>query len=124
MKTRITALVAAVALTLAASSALAASTVWLRIVGVKTNNVSLYMQELDKGRAILKRLGVKTQIRVWRATYAGPETGALFVSQEYASWTAFADAQTKIAGDKEFQDWLTNLDKVRSITSDSLYREL
>jgi hypothetical protein len=33
--------VAAVALTLAASSALAASTVWLRIVGVKTNNVSL-----------------------------------------------------------------------------------
>jgi hypothetical protein len=125
MSRKITSLVAAAALAIVMSSAaIAASGVWLRVIMVKSDNVTAYMQELDKGRAMLKRLGVQTQIRVWRATYAGPNTGTLVVTQEYASWSAFAAAQAKIAADADFSAWLANLDKVRTITSDSLYREL
>jgi hypothetical protein len=125
MSKRITALIASAALALALSgNAVAASTTWLRVISVKTDNVSAYLQQLDKGRAMLKRLGVATTLRVWRATYAGPNTGTVIVSQEYPNWAAFADGQAKTAADPEFSAWLAGLDKVRTITSDSLYREL
>ena len=48
----------------------------------------------------------------------------LIVTQEYPSWAAFADAQAKTAADPEFSKWVAGLDKVRTIVSDSLYREL
>jgi hypothetical protein len=125
MSRKITSLIATAALAIALSgAAFAASNVWLRVITVKTDNLTAYMQELDKGRAMLKKLGIQTQIRIWRATFAGNDAGALVVSQEFPSWTAFAEAQTKIAGNAEFQAWLKNLDKLRTITSDSLYREL
>jgi hypothetical protein len=97
MSRKITSLVAAAALAIALSSAAsAASSVWLRVIMVKSDNVTAYLQELDKARAMMKRLGVQTQIRIWRATYAGPNTGTLVVTQEYPSWSAFADAQAKV----------------------------
>jgi hypothetical protein len=125
MSRKFMALIAAAVLGVALSSAAsAASTVVLRVITVKTDNVSAYMQQLEKGRAMLKRLNIPTQLRIWRATYAGPNTGSVIVSQEYPSWAAFADAQSKLAADPEFSSWLANLDKVRTISSDSLYREL
>jgi len=125
MSRKLTSLVAAAALALALSgNAFAASTAWLRVIIVKTDNLAAYQQEIDKGQAMLKKLGVQTTIRMWRATFAGTDAGAIAVSQEFPSWQAFSDAQAKIAADKEFQAWLANLDKIRTITSDSLYREL
>jgi hypothetical protein len=125
MSRKFTSLIAAAALAFALSSAAsAASTVVLRVITVKTDNVSVYMQQLEKGRAMLKRLNIPTQLRVWRATYAGPNTGTVIVSQEYPSWAAFSESQSKTAADPEFSAWLAGLDKVRTITSDSLYREL
>ena len=82
------------------------------------------MHELDTNRALMKKLGVNMQLRVFRATFAGPNTGTIVVTQEYASWAALSDAQAKTAADPEFSKWLKNLDTVRTITSDSLYREL
>jgi hypothetical protein len=49
---------------------------------------------------------------------------ALIVSQEYPSFAAFADSTAKTAADPEFSQWIKSLDKVRKITSDSLYQEL
>ena len=46
------------------------------------------------------------------------------MSQEFPSWQAFSDAQGKVAADKDMQAFLAGLDKIRTITSDSLYREL
>lgn len=125
MNRKITALIAATALSIAMSGiALAASTAVLRVITVKTDNVAAYIQELDKGKAMMKRLGVNTTMRVWRATFAGPNAGTVVVSQEYASFAALADATAKTNADAEFSKWLAALDKVRTITSDSLYREL
>ena len=106
------------------ATAFADSSIVLRVVTVKTDDVGAYMHELDKARDMLKRLGISAQIRAWRATFAGPNTGAVVVSQEYASLAALADAMTKVAADPEYNQWLKNLDKMRTIESDSIYREL
>jgi len=125
MTRKLLALVAAAACTLALTgNAFAANGEWLRVINVKTDNVAAYVQELDKGRAMMKRLGVNVTTRIWRATYAGPNTGMIVVSQEYPSWQAFVDAQGKTTADPQFSAWLASLDKIRTIISDSIYREL
>ncbi|HME37908.1 MAG TPA: hypothetical protein VKG63_03010 [Steroidobacteraceae bacterium] len=106
------------------STALADGKQYLRVIVVKTEDASAYLRELEKGRAMLKRLGVSVQLRAWRATFAGPETGAFIVSQEYPSFAAFAAASAKTAADPEFSEWIKGLDKVRKIVSDSLYQEI
>jgi hypothetical protein len=106
------------------NTALAEGKTYLRVIVVNTEDVSGYLRELDKGKAMMKRLGLSVQTRAWRATFAGPEAGALVVSQEYPSFAAFAAAAAKTADDPEFSQWLKNLDKLRKIASDSLYQEL
>jgi hypothetical protein len=106
------------------TTALADGKPYLRVIVVKAEDASAYLRELDKGKVMMKRLGVSVQIRAWRATFAGPEAGALIVSQEYPNFAAFAASMGKTAADPEFAEWLKNLDKVRKIVSDSLYQEL
>jgi hypothetical protein len=105
-------------------AALAGSSVVLRVVTVKTDNVSAYVQEIAKARQVIKRLGLSVQTRVWRATYAGPNAGTVIVSQEYANLVAFADAMTKATADAEYSQLIKGLDKIRTVQSDSLYNEL
>jgi hypothetical protein len=125
MLKKTTALIASATLALClAGTAFAASTAWIRVIIVKTDNVSGYVQQLETGRTMMKRLGVNVQLRVWRATYAGPNTGSITVTQEYSTWAALSDAQAKTAGDPEFAAWLKSLDSIRTVVSDSLYREL
>jgi hypothetical protein len=107
-----------------AGTVLAGSPVVLRVVAVKTDNVAAYVQEIDKARQIIKRLGLSVQTRVWRASYAGPDAGTIIVSQEYASLAAFADAMTKANADAEYSQLIKGLDRIRTVQSDSLYSEL
>jgi hypothetical protein len=85
---RFRSLIAATALALAFSGlAHAANTAVLRVITVKSDNVAAYIQELDKGKAMMKKLGISSTLRVWRATFAGPNAGTVVVTQEYASLT-------------------------------------
>jgi hypothetical protein len=120
----ITSLIASAALSLLLAGNAFAGGGYLRVIVVKTDNVAGYMQELEKGRAMMKKLGVNVTLRIWKATFAGPETGTVVVSQEFPSFAAFSEAQTKGAADAQFAAWVASLDKIRTITSDSLYREL
>ena len=125
MLKRTTALIVSATLALClASTAFAASGVWVRVIIVKTDNVSAYVHELEAGRTMMKRLGLDVPLRVFRATFAGPNTGSITVTQEYPSLAALSDAQTKTAADPEFSAWLKKLDSIRTVLSDSLYREL
>lgn len=95
----------------------------LRVVVVKTDSPAAYAQEIEKGRQIMKGLGVQQLTRVWQARFAGPEAGAVVVSIEYPSMDAFADAYKKTSASSDYQNWLKDLDKVRKIVSDSIYTE-
>ncbi len=105
------------------SAAFAQKTSVLRVV-IKTDNVPAYLQMLEKGKEIQKKIGLTPQIRVWQATLAGPEAGAIVVGIEYPSLAAYADADAKMRADKDYQAWLKDLDKIRTIVSESLYKEL
>jgi hypothetical protein len=107
----------------ASSAAFAQKTTVLRVVVVKTDNPAAYAQEIEKGRQIMKGLGVQQITRVWQARFAGPEAGAVVVSIEYPSMDAFTDAYKKTNASSDYQNWLKDLDKVRKIVSDSLYTE-
>ena len=95
----------------------------LRVLVIKTENVAGYVQELDKGQALLKKLGVQETLRVWQARFAGPEAGSVVVSIEFPSMSALVDSDTKTSANSEYKEWLKGLDKVRKIVSDSLYTE-
>ena len=105
-------------------TALADAGTVMRVIVVKTDDVSAYMHELDKGKAIMKRLGITATLHVWRGTFAGADAGTVVVSQEYPSNQAFADGFVKSQADKEMSDWIKGLAKIRTIVSDSLYQGL
>jgi hypothetical protein len=108
----------------ASNSASAQSKGYLRVLVVTTEDVPGYVHELENGKRFLKRLGLAVQTKVWRATFAGPEAGSVVVTQEFASFAAFADAAGKTAADPEYSQWIKSLDKIRKVASDSLYQEL
>ena len=105
------------------STAFAQKSTVLRVLVIKTDNVAGYVQELDKGQALLKKLGVQETLRVWQARFAGPEAGSVVVSIEFPSMSALVDSDTKTSTNSEYKEWLKGLDKVRKIVSDSLYTE-
>lgn len=100
-----------------------AQAVVLRVVVVETQDIDAYSAELNKGRAILKRLGSAAQVRLWRASFAGDDTGAVVVTLEYPSMIVLAQDEAKALADPEYAAWLKGLDKLRKIVSLSIYDE-
>jgi glutamine cyclotransferase len=125
MKTdRVLTMLAAVLCLATSTLATAADKAVARVVVVETTDAAAYLQALEQGRAILKSIGSTGTVRVYRARFAGPETGTIVVAVEYPSLAAFAADEPRISGSAEYQAWLKSLDKVRKIVSDSLYQEL
>src|SRR5690349_20636939 len=62
------------------SPALAQKATVLRVVVVKTDNPAAYVQEIEKGRQIMKSLGVQAETRVWQARFAGQDAGTVVVT--------------------------------------------
>jgi hypothetical protein len=102
---------------------LAADVIVLRAVVVQTDNPDAYVKEIEKGKAIMKRLDVTGMTRVWKAKFAGQDAGNVVVTIEYPSLAALAKDDEKTLADKEYRAWLKDLDKLRKIVSDSLYTE-
>jgi hypothetical protein len=105
------------------SAAVAQKATVLRVVVVKTDDPAAYAQELEKGKQIMKSLGIQGQTRVWQARFAGPDAGMVVATIEYPNMAAFADAAAKTNASSDYQTWIKGMDKIRKIVSDSLYTE-
>src|SRR5687768_431709 len=103
MKASARVLVALFALGLGARAAQAAV---LRVVTVETTDVALYLKEIERGNALLKRGGSPTTMRVWRGQFAGREAGQVVVQLEYPDLAALAKDNEKFSRDPEMQAWL------------------
>lgn len=101
-----------------------AEAVVLRVVTVETDQSDAYAKEIHRAQAIRTRLGLTGIVRVWKARFAGPETGAVVVSIEYADMATLAKEEAVQGTDAEFKAWLAGLDKLRKVVSDSVYAEL
>jgi ABC-type sugar transport system substrate-binding protein len=102
----------------------AQKTTVLRVVRVQTDDVAVYLQGLEHGKSIMKKLGLTNNIRVWRAQFAGPDAGSVVVAIEYPDMASFAAAEAKTSVDAEYQEWLKSMLKIRKVVSDSIYREM
>jgi hypothetical protein len=96
----------------------------LRVVVVETSDASAYAKALDKGKALMKAKGLPSNIRIFRARFAGDRAGAIVVTAEYANMEEFAKADEAILKDAELHAWLQSLGGLRKIVSDSLYEDV
>jgi hypothetical protein len=96
----------------------------LRVVVVKAPDTAAYVSEINRGRTLLKKAGSPSVLRVWRAQYAGTDAGAIVVSLEYPDLAALAADNVRMGSDADLHSWLTGLDKIRTIVSDSIYNEM
>ncbi len=114
----------AMVLMLGLSTAAFAQKKVVRVVIVKTDNAAGYAQSIETGKEIMKKLGITSETHVYQATFAGPEAGTVVVTIEYSSLAALADADAKTHADKDYQAWIKSLAAIRTIVSDSIFREL
>ncbi|MGA7993233.1 MAG: hypothetical protein WCC53_17535 [Thermoanaerobaculia bacterium] len=124
MKRTLLAVLALALLSGFSTPAAAADAVVLRAVTIETSDVGTYVKEIDKARAMMKRLESPSVTRVFQARFAGPNAGVVVVAQEWPSMAAFAKDVAKVDADAEYQAWLKGLSKIRKVLSDSLYTEL
>lgn len=96
----------------------------IRVVVVEPDDVAEYVEQIEEGRAILDRLNIPATVRVLQAGYAGPNAGNVVVTVEYEDIVALAESEVRALSDEGYQAWLAGLDEIRTIVSDSIYREL
>jgi hypothetical protein len=111
-----------------AISTLFSAAVWadgvIRVVGVETNDVAAYVQQIARGQVILRRLNSPGTIRVLTAAYAGPNAGNVIVTIEYASMIELAEDEARGLADEGYRNWLAGLASIRTIVSVSIYRDI
>jgi len=105
-------------------SAVAGDTSTLRVVQVQTDDVGAYIAQLSEGKKLIKAVDDKFTVRAWQATFAGDATGAVIVAIEYpGSFSEYAMGWEKLMANATINSWLGGLSDLRTITSDSLYKE-
>ena len=75
----------------------------LVVVAVDTHgNTAEYVKRLENTIKIAKSLAPSSTWRVWVAFYSGPSTGTVYVSAEYESLAALAEADAAFNASEEF----------------------
>jgi hypothetical protein len=111
-------------LALVSAVALPASTT-LRVIAVQTPDIKTYRHELENLQSEFKKEGLPVTLRVWRATYAGPDTGTIIVTVEVPDLATLAKIEDAVLKpSSSLGATMKRIEAIRKITSDSLYEEL
>jgi hypothetical protein len=106
---------------IASLSAVAADPTVLRVIVVQTADVPGYVHEVESLQALLKKAGQSATLRVWRATFAGADTGSIVVSIEVPNLDAVAKMNDSIRTNPELAAEMKKINAMRKIVSDSLF---
>ena len=106
---------------MASLSAVAADTAVSRVIVVQTADVPGYVHEVETLQALLKKAGVPATLRVWRATYAGADTGSIVVIVEVPNLAGIAKVEDTIRTNPDLAAEMKKISGMRKIVSDSLY---
>jgi hypothetical protein len=93
-------------------------------VEVEPGKLEKYRQEIKKLTAVLARVESSGKMRMWQATAAGPDTGAVLVGLEYPNAAAWAEDSSKIQGDAEWQKIVAGLGDLRTVEGNSIWRDV
>jgi hypothetical protein len=111
-------------LALTSAAALPASTV-LRVIAVQTPDIKAYRHEVETLQGEFKKEGLPVTLRVWRATYAGPDTGTIIVTVEIPDIGTLAKIEEAVMKpNSALGATMKRIEAIRKIASDSLYEEL
>jgi hypothetical protein len=115
---------AALGLGLGSGVALPASTT-LQVIAVQTSDIKTYRHEVETLQDQFKKEGLPVTLRVWRATYAGPDTGTIIVTVEVPDLATLAKVDDAVMKpNSPLGATMKRIEAIRKITSDSLYEEL
>ncbi len=106
---------------IASLSAVAADTAVSRVIVVQTADVPGYVHEVETLQALLKKAGVAATLRVWRATYAGADTGSIVVTVEVPNLAGIAKVEDTVRTNPDVAAEMKKINAMRKIVSDSLY---
>jgi uncharacterized protein YbaA (DUF1428 family) len=94
------------------------------VVGVAPGKLEEYRAAVGKLAGVMKRVGSAATVRMWRATAAGENTGAIMVGVEHANAAAWAASQPKMEADPEWQKIMAGLPAIRTLVSHSIWRDI
>ena len=114
--------VTAAGLAFAAGSASAATIA--RVISVQVTDLKAYTHEVDVLQGQLKKAGAAVTIRIWRARFAGSETGTLIVAIEMPDLATLAKVDELQKSNAEIAGTMQKIGALRKIVSDSLYDEV
>ena len=124
MAKAILSILAIMGLALGSAAALPASAT-LRVIAVQTLDIKAYRHEVETLQDEFKKEGLPVTLRVWRATYAGPDTGTIIVTLEVPDLATLAKVQDAVMKpNSALGATMKRIEAIRKITSDSLYEEL
>ena len=90
------------------------------VVKVNPGQMDTYLARVATLQGVMDRVGAQGSVRVWGASVAGTESGNTLVAVAFPSLAAFAEGQTKIQADAEWQKVIGGLDGIRTVVSQSL----
>jgi len=111
-------------LAVAPASAGAAEPAVLRVIVVESVDVKAYRRELETLLKLERSVVPEANLHVWRARFAGTETGTLVVTAELPNLAALAKIDEFGRSSPEFAATMRRIEGLRHIVSDSLYEEI
>lgn len=89
------------------------------------NDMAGFLARIKRIEAVNQRLKLGAKLQVFQATFAGSQTGEVYVYWELPSFIAFAEAETKLHDDPEYRAILADLAKAgQSFSSEMLTLEI
>ena len=89
------------------------------------NDLTGFLDRIKRIEGVNQRLGLGAKLRVFQATFAGAQTGEVYLYWELPSFVAFAEAETKLHDDAEYRAILAEMAKAgQSFRSEMLTIEV
>jgi hypothetical protein len=108
----------------AAPSARAVEPAVLRVLIVETGDVKAYRRELEALLKLERTVVPEATLHVWRARFAGAESGTLVVTAELPNLAALSKIDEFGRQSAEFAATMRRIEALRHVVSDSLYEEI
>lgn len=80
------------------------------LIADTNGDLPAFLAFMKRIEGVNQRLGLGARLRVFRATFAGEQTGEVYVYWELPSFIRFAEAETRLHDDPEYRRILSEMD--------------
>ena len=81
------------------------------LIAETNGDVPRFLEFMKRIEGVNQRLALGATLRVFRATFAGAQTGEVYVYWELPTFTRFAEVETRLHDDPEYRRILADLDQ-------------